>query len=121
MRYMYLIFTSPETLAGPPPQRLMEEVGKMAATQTNMLSGGGLKTIDQAVRARVKAGKLTLTDGPFAESKEVMGGYAIFEHATREAAIESMRKFMELHVLYGEGWEGVCEMREMVDAPANHG
>ena len=121
MRYMYLIYTSPETMAGPPPQRLMEEVGKMAAVQTNMLSGGGLKTIDQAVRARVKGGKLTVTDGPFAESKEVMGGYAIFEHATREEAIESMRQFMELHVRYGDGWEGVCEMREMVDAPASHG
>ena len=121
MRYMYLIYTSPETMAGPPPQRLMEEVGKMAAAQTNMLSGGGLKTIDQAVRASVKGGKLTLTDGPFAESKEVMGGYAIFEHPTREAAIESMRQFMELHRIYGDGWEGVCEMREMVDTPAGHG
>ena len=120
MRYMYLIYTSPETMAAPPPARLMEAVGKMAAMQTNMLSGGGLKTIDQAVRASLKGGKLTITDGPFAESKEVMGGYAIFEHATRAEAIESMRQFMELHVRYGEGWEGVCEMREMVDAPANH-
>ncbi len=121
MRYMYLIYATPETSAAAPPARLMEEVGKMAAAQTNMLSGGGLKSIDQAVRARVKGGKLTITDGPFAESKEVMGGYAIFEHPTREAAIESMRQFMELHVLYGEGWEGVCEMREMLDAPPSRG
>jgi len=118
---MHLIYTTPETMAGPPPQRLMEEVGKMAAAQTNMLSGGGLQTIDQAVRARVRGGKLTVTDGPFAESKEVMGGYAIFEHATREEAIESMRKFMDLHLRYGDGWEGVCEMREMVDVPGGHG
>jgi hypothetical protein len=122
MRYMYLIYASPETMAAPPPARLMEEIGKLAAGKTNMLSGGGLKTIDQAVRARVKGGKLTITDGPFAEAKEVMGGYAIFEHPTREAAIESMRQFMELHLRYGEGWEGVCEMREMVEAPpAGHG
>ena len=74
----------------------------------------------QAARTRVKGGKLTTTDGPFAESKEVLGGYAIFEHPTREAAIESMRQFMELHAKYGDGWEGVCEMREMMAAPADH-
>ncbi len=121
MRYMYLIYATPEMAASPPPARLMEEIGKLTAGQTSMLSGGGLKTINQAVRAGVKGGKLTVTDGPFAESKEVMGGYAIFEHPTREAALESMRTFMELHVKYGEGWEGVCEMREMVDAPSGHG
>jgi len=120
MRYMYLIYASPETMAGPPPKRLMEEIDKMAAAQTNMIGGGGLKSINEAVRARVKAGKLSITDGPFAESKEVLGGYAIFEHPTREAAIESMRQFMELHRLYGDGWEGVCEMREMMDAPPAH-
>ena len=66
------------------------------------------------MRAQVKGGKLTVTDGPFAESKEVLGGYAILEPPNREAAIQSMIEFMELHRLYGEGWEGVCEMREMV-------
>lgn len=119
MRYMYLIYTTPEMANMPPPPRLMEEIGKMAAMQTKMQGGGGLTTIDKSVRASVKGGKLTLTDGPFAESKEVMGGYAIFEHETREEAIESMRQFMELHRLYGDGWEGVCEMREMVVPPAH--
>ena len=38
------------------------------------------------MRAQVKGGKLTVTDGPFAESKEVLGGYAIFELPNREAA-----------------------------------
>ena len=58
-------------------------------------------------------GRISVTDGPFTESKEILGGYAIFEFATREAAIESAKSFMELHRLYGEGWEGVCEMREL--------
>jgi hypothetical protein len=119
---MYLVMTTPEA-AGPPPPRLMEEINKLAMqanSQGTMLGGGGLTPITQAVRARVKGGKLTVTDGPFAESKEVLGGYAIFEHPTREAAIEAMRVFMELHRLYGEGWEGVCEMREMIPAPPGH-
>lgn len=122
MRYMYLIFAAPETMAAPPPRRLMEEIDKMARAQNEsgaMVGGGGLMPITQAVRTRVKGGKLITTDGPFAESKEVLGGYAIFEHPTREAAIESMRAFMEAHRLYGEGWEGVCEMREITVAPAH--
>lgn len=122
MRYMYLVMTTPEA-AGPPPPRLMEEINKLAMkanSQGTMLGGGGLTPIAQAARARVKGGKLTVTDGPFAESKEVLGGYAIFELPNREAAVQSMIDFMELHRLYGEGWEGVCEMREMIPAPAGH-
>src|SRR5690348_4274778 len=99
MRFMYLVSTAPES-AGPPPPRVMEEAGKMAADATAkgaMLSSGGLMSIAGATRARVKAGKLTITDGPFTESKEVLGGFAIFEFATREEAVESMRAYMELY------------------------
>ena len=122
MRYMYLVMTSPDI--GPPPARLMAEVDKMAAQAVKdgmMIGGGGLMPISQAVRVRVKGGKLSVTDGPFTESKEVLGGYAIFEFPNREAAVKSMIDFMELHRLYGEGWEGVCEMREMMAGPPPHG
>ncbi len=112
MRYMYLIMTPTEAV-GPPPARLIEEINKLAAQQTAMIDSGGLMPSSQGVRVRVKGGKLSVTDGPFTESKEILGGYAIFEFATREAAIESAKSFMELHRLYGEGWEGVCEMREL--------
>ena len=114
MRYMYLVMTTVEQASAPPPRRLMEEIDKLSRAQTNMVGGGGLFPIAQAVRVRLKGGKLSLTDGPFAESKEVLGGYAIFDFNTREEAIDSMKHFMELHRLYGEGWEGVCEMREMM-------
>ncbi len=114
MRYMYLVLSSLEHATAPPPLRLMEEMDKLTRQQTSMVGGGGLMPISQAVRVRLKGGKLSVTDGPFAESKEVLGGYAIFEFATRQEAIDSMMQFMELHRLYGEGWEGVCEMREMM-------
>jgi hypothetical protein len=114
MRYMYLVITSLEHASAPPPPRLMEEMDKLSRQQASMVDGGGLMPINQAVRVRLKGGKLSVTDGPFAESKEVIGGYAIFEFATREEAIDSMMNFMELHRVYGDGWEGVCEMREMM-------
>ncbi len=114
MRYMFLVM-SPER-AGPPPQRLMEEVGKLA--QREMAAGalvdqGGLMPLAMGARVRVSDGKLTVMDGPFAETKEVIGGYAIFELPNREEALERAKAFMELHRLYGDGWEGVCEMRQM--------
>ncbi len=89
MRYMFLVM-SPER-AGPPPQRLMEEVGKLA--QREMAAGalvdqGGLMPLAMGARVRVSDGKLTVMDGPFAETKEVIGGYAIFELPNREEALE---------------------------------
>jgi hypothetical protein len=115
MRYMYLISSPPN--AGPPPQRLMEEIGKLSqqeATKRAMLDSGGLMPAGKSARIRVGRGELKVHDGPFAESKEVIGGYAIFEFATEAEAIASGVSFMELHLKYGEGWEGTCEMRQIM-------
>ena len=118
MRYMYFVQAAPD--GAPPPPRLMEEIAKMgeqAVKDGKMVTTGGLMPISQAVRVRLKGGKLSVTDGPFAESKEVVGGFAIFELASREEAIQGAIDFMEVHRLYGGDWEGVCELREMVDTP----
>jgi hypothetical protein len=117
MRYMYLISAVED--GKPPPQRLMDEIGKLAEVELGagrMLGQGGLlPTALGAARVTLKQGKLSVLDGPFAESKEVFGGYAIFDFATREEALASAVNFMELHAKYGDGWEGVCEMRPMFD------
>ncbi|MBL8549387.1 MAG: hypothetical protein JNJ73_05335 [Hyphomonadaceae bacterium] len=114
MKYMYLIL-APET-GKPPPAQLMEAIGKAAqeaAKSGRLVDMGGLAPSAMGARVRLSKGKLSVTDGPFAETKEVIGGYAIFEFDTREAALQSALDFMELHKLHGEGWEGVCEMRPM--------
>jgi hypothetical protein len=51
--------------------------------------------------------------GPFAETKEVIGGFAQFELKSKEAAIESAVRFMELHEKHWPGWEGETEVRQM--------
>jgi hypothetical protein len=115
MRYMFLVSAVED--GKPPPQRLMEEMDKLAKRELaagRMISQGGLlPTLMGATRIELKRGKIRVIDGPFAETKEVLGGYAIFEFATREEAIASGVSFMELHAKYAEGWEGVCEMRAM--------
>jgi len=115
MRYMYLI-SGVETGAAP-PQRMIDEIEKMAAEELaagRMISRGGLMpTAMGSARIESRRGKLKLIDGPFAETKEVLGGFAIFEFATREEALASAERFMELHRLHWPEWEGVCEMRPM--------
>lgn len=115
MRYMYLVSAVED--GKPPPERLMEEMDKLAKVELaagRMISQGGLlPSVLGSARIELRRGKVKVIDGPFTETKEVLGGYAIFEFATREEAIASAINFMELHAKYAEGWEGVCEMRPM--------
>ncbi len=117
MRYMYLVSAVED--GKPPPERLMVEMDKLAKQELaagRMISQGGLlPTVMGSARIELRRGKVKVIDGPFTETKEVLGGYAIFDFATREEAIASAIQFMELHAKYAEGWEGVCEMRPMFD------
>jgi len=79
-----------------------------------VVSTGGLAPSSAGIRVRVKGRRITVTDGPFAESKEVIGGYAVIAAASREEAIRSTHEFMQLHVEHWPEWEGECELRELV-------
>jgi hypothetical protein len=115
MRYMFLI-SAVETGAQPPAS-LMEAIEKLAEEETaagRMVARGGLMpTAMGGARFDSKRGKLKVTDGPFTESKEVLGGFAIFELATREEALASAQRFLELHHVHWPEFECVCEMRPM--------
>jgi hypothetical protein len=114
MRYMFLI-SAAETGAAP-PQRMIDEIEKLTEKEIaagRLLARGGLLPTAMGARVESRRGKLKLTDGPFAETKEVLGGFAIFEFATREEALAGAQSFMELHREHWPEWEGVCEMRPM--------
>ena len=119
MRYMFIV-SGPESLevSGPPPAALMEAIdklGKEAAEQGKMVSFGGLKPTSSGARLRITKGKIVMTDGPFTESKEVIGGFSIFNLASKEEALEEARRFTELHRLHWPKWEGEIEIREMYE------
>ena len=59
----------------------------------------------------LRGGKITVTDGPFVESKEIVGGYAIMDAKSHEEALGLARRFMELHLKHWPTFEGECEMR----------
>jgi hypothetical protein len=114
MRFM-MIVKHPEN-QGLPPKSLMDAIAKLseeADKAGTMLGSGGLSPTAQGARVRLSGGKVTVTDGPFTEAKEVIGGYAQFELKSREEAIESAVLFMELHKKHWPGWEGVTEVRQM--------
>ena len=121
MRYMSFVISSSDV---PPTPELMEAMGKLAEREIKagrLLDMGGLMPIDMGTRVTLKKGKLAVTDGPFTEAKEVVGGYAVFEFATKEAAVAAAVEFMDLHKQFCPGWEGTCEVRAIVSGDAEGG
>jgi len=119
MRFMMLVKANKHSESGAPPNpKLMEVIGKMGAELTKrgaMILSGGLTPSSQGIRVRAGAGKLTVTDGPFTETKELIGGYAIFELASKEEAVALGRQFMQTHVdVMGESYEGELEIRPIL-------
>jgi hypothetical protein len=114
MRFMMIVKHAENQ--GPPPKPLMDAIAKIAEEETKagtMLGSGGLAPTAQGARVRLGGGKVTVTDGPFTETKEVVGGYAQFELKSKAEAIESAVRFMELHKKLWPGWEGETEVRQM--------
>lgn len=119
MRFMTLV-KAHET-AGPPPQALIDAIARLgedAATAGRLVEMGGLFPSIAGARVRLARGKITVTDGPFSEAKEVVGGYAVFELGSKQEAIEQAVRFMELHQRHWPGWEGETEVRQVATAPA---
>lgn len=120
MRYMMIVNTSEDFVAsGPRPRALLEAMDKLIedyAKDGRMLSFGGLKPTSLGARVRIKKGKLVTTDGPFTETKEVIGGFMILKLSSKEEALEEARKFMDLHRLHWPTWEGEVEIRLMYEA-----
>ena len=101
---------------GPPPKPLMDAIAKLAEDEAKagtMLGSGGLGPTALGARVRLSGGQINVIDGPFTEAKEVVGGYAQFELKSKEVAVESAVRFMELHRKYWPGWEGETEVRQM--------
>lgn len=120
MRFIFIVSGSENLDAsGPPPAALIEEIGRLTeeeARKGRLLSFGGLFPTSSGARIRSANGELVTRDGPFTESKEVVGGFSIFDFASREEAIAEGHKFMELHRLHWPTWEGQVEIRQLFEA-----
>lgn len=117
MRFMTLIKSAESS--GPPPQALMAAIATLGEEGTQagwLVAAGGLFPSAMGARIRLSGGKLSLTDGPFMEAKEVIGGYGIYEARSKAEAIEQASRFMRLHQEHWQGWDGECELRQLFGA-----
>jgi hypothetical protein len=114
MKFMMIVKSAERS--GLPPKELMDAIDQLsqdAAKAGTMIGGGGLGPTALGARVRLSDGKISVTDGPFTEAKEIIGGYAQFELNSKEEAIEGAKHFMELHKKHWPGWEGETEIRQM--------
>lgn len=116
MRFLSMIRID-ETTGQVPSEQLMADMGTLIEELTRtgqLVSTAGLRPSAEGARLRLRrGGKLTVTDGPFAEAKEVIGGYAIFEAPSKAEAVELTRRFLQVH---GTDWDIECEVRQL-DGP----
>jgi hypothetical protein len=110
---MFIIHSASE--AAPTPE-LLDAMHHLAAREVaagRMIYDGGLMPPSLGLQLRLKSGKVVVLDGPFTETKEVLGGFAIFELPDMAAAEASAREFLALHQRHAPAWEGVCEIRQV--------
>ncbi len=117
MRFIGLVKSKDGPVAPPPAEFLaaMEQLIKDAAADgCAMVGSGGLYPTKAGARIRLSGGKVSVIDGPFAEAKEVVGGFAMFEAKSKAAMLKWSVRFMELHKQL-PGWEGETEIRQLYE------
>ncbi len=112
MRYL-AIYRSAQPEGTPPTVETMTKMGNLIEEMTKagiLLSTEGCLPSAFGVRVRKSGGRITVTDGPFAESKEIVGGFALFQVSSKEEAIEWTKRFLEI------AGDGESEIRQLVSA-----
>jgi len=115
MRFLSMIRVN-ENTGQVPSEQLMHDMGKLIEDMTRegtLIRTAGLRPTREGKRMRLRKGNLSTVDGPFTESKEVIGGFAILEAGSMQEAIELTRRFLKIH---GDAWEIECEVRQ-IDGP----
>ena len=116
----FMGFVRMEEGIGMPPQELFEAmdayIGDRAAKGV-FLDGGGLYGTEDAVNYVVRKGDVTRVDGPYAEAKEVVGGWSLLQYDTVEEAVADQQEFAELHAKYWPECEMVATLRQISEAP----
>jgi hypothetical protein len=114
MRYMVMVKMREDV--GTAPTALVDAMGEAmqkAFANGMMIDAGGLYPTGQSTEVTLRSGSLEVTDGPFAEAREVVGGYAIIEVRSHDEAVENARRMIDLHKQHWPGWEGSAEVRRI--------
>ena len=121
MRFMMITNATKESEAGSPPDsRMMAAVSEWIEDLTKagvLVSTGGLHPSSQGATIRLSGGKVVVTDGPFTEAKEIIGGYAILDVKSKEEVVELARRcWQKTADIMGPSYEGGGTILRMWDA-----
>ncbi|HET7292852.1 MAG TPA: YciI family protein [Vicinamibacteria bacterium] len=124
MRYMMFIKHTEDYGNVAVPSGLYEAMGafvEQAQKDGTFIDGAGLQPTSAGHRVRLRGGQITVTDGPFTESKEIVGGYALIETKSEAEALAMAQRFMDLHRIHWPTFEGECEVRPLEAAAQEQG
>jgi hypothetical protein len=91
----------------------MADMGTLMAEMSAagvLLETAGLRPTAEGKRVRLSRGQQRVTDGPFTETREVIGGYAMLNVASMDEALKWIARFLDVH---GSDWEVECEVRQV--------
>ena len=112
MRFLSIYKTAERGV--PPSQEEMERMGKLIEEGMKagyLLAVEGCMPSATGARIRLSNGQLTITDGPFTESKEIVGGMAILQANSKAEAIGHVKDFLKV------AGDGECELRQLYEGP----
>jgi len=118
MRFMIIVNATKDSEAGVMPEEKEKLLAAMATYQEELVKAGalldasGLQPSSKGWRIKYSGGKRTVTDGPFAETKELIAGYTIIQVKSREEALEWTKRFPNPG---GEGREAEIEVRQLFE------
>ena len=114
MRYMMFIKHTEDYRGKTIPPGLIKAMDEFIGDYSKkgkFIDGAGLKSSHKGKRVQLRGGKISVIDGPFTESKELVGGYAIVEVESDAEALEIAKQFMDLHRVHWPEFEGESELR----------
>ena len=111
MKFITMVTTTNPGKAGPMPPELLQAIMQLGmSTGSSLKDTGGMRDTGTV---EVKSGDLVV-DGPYAEAKEAVGGYAIYELPGDADVVDYCKKFAELHRKHWPAWEGRITIQELV-------
>jgi hypothetical protein len=99
MQFLTFYTPAPGAHSGPPSKEYMDQMNKLieeSMKSGELIATGGLTPLQLGARVVQTSGNVTITDGPYIESTEIIGGFALLEVPSKEAAIESSKRFLKI-------------------------
>jgi hypothetical protein len=119
MQFLTFYTPAPGAHSGPPSKEYMDQMNKLieeSMKSGELIATGGLTPLQLGARVVQTSGNVTITDGPYIESTEIIGGFALLEVPSKEAAIESSKRFLKIA---GDGQVTIRPLMSEADTCAN--